>query len=1097
MKTGFIKCLIALFLSTVALPMMSQDYMNIYFKDGDFRKFYLKNITEITTSMFDAEGIQHVGYEYQHITTINNRYVYSLSNVDSITFTKCDEEQVKANLDATMPEVYSLLSECSNIIDVEENISNFKSIEGIEDAWSDGHELHVTIPDLGPVSFYFPHDIEEKETENAPIRTTSKIKEMINLTKSYGTEARKIKAVIANQNASILDNLRTDFDGLEDDFRFCDVDVEYNKTDPLLSFFLSDIYEYDLVFLKTHGSYDGQQHWLLTSSVLGESFFNPEGNEKKWAKFYENLLDTINSDRYKDKDLTYGKDVAISWPATEIGSYKACITVSESCIREKSDGKFQSNKSILFNGACESLLGGTSLADLFLDDRNLGVYFGYDNSNVGGPVAGCYLFRSLLKGKSVTKSYNDLPEQYRNEELLHNPTAHYIFKARLFPITRLSGKECNNLFLFPVYTKIIDEKEAFEQYEESHYLVLKGESKTLDPDAIVFGFEYGTDGNLDKNISDVQLAYYGTVDNILFQGKITEMEMDKTYSYRAYTYDGQNYNYGETYNFCIKTLELSTGSFCINIGETNTIYITGNGSYKINNGNDNSTTITQSGEELIIKAIGVGTSTITVTDNKTGQTASFTVTVTDPNSTDVSGEFIDLGLPSGTLWASYNLGATQPEEYGEYYAWGETEVKTKYFWSNYIQCNGSKETCYDLGPEISGTSYDAARTKWKGGWQLPTFEQFNELIYNCSYTWTTVNDVTGKMFTGPNGKTIFFPAAGYKANEVSNSGSYGYYWSGTQDPDNIIRAYNLSISEEKPRCLNNYRYAGFTIRPVISGLELSKSNTISMMENKEESIAIKSGSGNYTYEVDNDAIVTVSINKDIVTIKAMNAGDAIITLTDIQSGKIARIIVSVEATPVAVDLGLSVKWASCNIGAKNQEDTGYYYSWGETETKNEYWWSTYKYYNGSSDKLTKYCNNSEYGYDGFTDSNTILDPEDDIAHVKWGGNWRMPTIDEIKELLDNCTWDWTEQNGVEGYIVTSKIKGCEGNSIFIPVTGYRRGNEIKNDDYAYYWTSSLYTNNPEYAYNLPFGENSHNWNCGYRYAGCPIRPVESNITQEQ
>ena len=260
-----------------------------------------------------------------------------------------------------------------------------------------------------------------------------------------------------------------------------------------------------------------------------------------------------------------------------------------------------------------------------------------------------------------------------------------------------------------------------------------------------------------------------------------------------------------------------------------------------------------------------------------------------------------------------------------------------------------------------------------------------------------------------------------------------------------------------------------------------------------KTIEIINGSGSYDYEVDNYEIVTVSINKNIVTIMALNPGDATITLTDMQSGMIARITVSVSIAPVAVDLGLSVKWASCNVGAKSQEDAGNYYSWGETETKNEYWWGTYKYCNGSSDKLTKYCNNSEFGNDGFTDSKTILDPEDDIAHVKWGGNWRMPTIDEIKDLLNKCTWTWTEQNGVNGYLVTSNVEGYEGNSIFIPVTGYRRGKEINNEHYAYYWTSSLYINSPEYAFDLPLGEDYFNWNCGYRYAGLAIRPVMSSV----
>lgn len=136
----------------------------------------------------------------------------------------------------------------------------------------------------------------------------------------------------------------------------------------------------------------------------------------------------------------------------------------------------------------------------------------------------------------------------------------------------------------------------------------------------------------------------------------------------------------------------------------------------------------------------------------------------------------------------------------------------------------------------------------------------------------------------------------------------------------------------------------------------------------------------------------------------------------------------------AVDLGLpsGLKWASCNVGAEKPEDYGNYYAWGEVLPKENYSWATYKYANeASSNKLTKYCDNTKYGDNGFTDNKTALDLEDDVAHVNWGGNWRMPTDDEWSEL-NNCTWTWVTQNGVNGYLVASKTNG---NSIFLPAAG--------------------------------------------------------------
>ena len=134
-----------------------------------------------------------------------------------------------------------------------------------------------------------------------------------------------------------------------------------------------------------------------------------------------------------------------------------------------------------------------------------------------------------------------------------------------------------------------------------------------------------------------------------------------------------------------------------------------------------------------------------------------------------------------------------------------------------------------------------------------------------------------------------------------------------------------------------------------------------------------------------------------------------------------------ETTGEAIDLGLpsGIKWASYNVGATVPEEYGGYYAWGETEEKSNYEWSTYKYCNGSYTSLTKYCTSSSYGT---VDNKTILEPEDDVAHVKWGGSWRMSTLDEIKELDNNGTWTWSTLNGVNGYRVT----GPNGNSIIPP-----------------------------------------------------------------
>ncbi len=185
----------------------------------------------------------------------------------------------------------------------------------------------------------------------------------------------------------------------------------------------------------------------------------------------------------------------------------------------------------------------------------------------------------------------------------------------------------------------------------------------------------------------------------------------------------------------------------------------------------------------------------------------------------------------------------------------------------------------------------------------------------------------------------------------------------------------------------------------------------------------------------------------------------------------------------AVDLGLSVKWATCNVGATAPERAGGYYAWGETVEKRNYDWSTYKWCKGSSNTLTKYCTDSSYGT---VDNKTVLDPEDDVAHVKWGGSWRMPTKAELDELRTKCTWTWTTRNGVKGY----KVTGPSGKSIFLPITGYRYGTSVCNRTRSgIYWPSSLTSDDSNYAHCLYFDDEYYDGLSYNRHYGHSVRPV--------
>ena len=190
-----------------------------------------------------------------------------------------------------------------------------------------------------------------------------------------------------------------------------------------------------------------------------------------------------------------------------------------------------------------------------------------------------------------------------------------------------------------------------------------------------------------------------------------------------------------------------------------------------------------------------------------------------------------------------------------------------------------------------------------------------------------------------------------------------------------------------------------------------------------------------------------------------------------------------------VDLGLpsGTIWATRNVGASVPEDYGDYFAWGETAPKSYYDWGTYKWCNGSYYTLTKYCTQSGYGYNGFVDNKTELDPEDDAAYVNWGPSWRMPTAEQQIELYEKCSSVWTTQNGVYGQLVT----GPNGNTMFLPAAGDRWHGSLNAGSGGDYWSRTLVGSNPYSAWHLYFSSGHWGyWNDSYnRYFGFTVRAV--------
>ena len=198
------------------------------------------------------------------------------------------------------------------------------------------------------------------------------------------------------------------------------------------------------------------------------------------------------------------------------------------------------------------------------------------------------------------------------------------------------------------------------------------------------------------------------------------------------------------------------------------------------------------------------------------------------NATDTNGHgYVDLGLPSGTKWATCNVGATAPEEYGNYYAWGETEPKTTYDWSTYKWCNGDYDTqtkyCTDSSygtvdnKTVLELADDAARANWGGAWRMPTDAEWTELRENCTWTWITKNGVNGyEVKSKINGNSIFLPAAGWRGYDDLNwTGNYGYYWSSSLNSDYPWGAWGVYFGSDFVGGYGDRRCYGQSVRPVL------------------------------------------------------------------------------------------------------------------------------------------------------------------------------------------------------------------------------------------------------------------------------------------
>ena len=490
-------------------------------------------------------------------------------------------------------------------------------------------------------------------------------------------------------------------------------------------------------------------------------------------------------------------------------------------------------------------------------------------------------------------------------------------------------------------------------------------------------------------------------------------------------------------------------------------------------------------------------------------------------------EYVDLGLPSGLLWATCNVGANSPEEYGDYFAWGETETKETY----------GKDNCltYGLGwsqlrsqgyiysdRNILASQHDAATAYWGGDWRMPTKAEQQELLDKCTWTWTMLNGVEGyKVTSKANSNYIFLPAAGYRSgSSLYKDGDYGRYRNsslvGGDGNEDISYYLDLRYSIKNVSSSSGYRYHGYSVRPIYGGNFEGLPARYAFVETSEVTEITSSSAvcgGNVT--TDNGSTVTskgicwsTSPNptvEDNKTEDGNGIGSYMSLMTNLEDNTTYYIrayvinaagisygnqkkITTLSAVNANgheyVDLGLpsGLLWATCNVGANSPEEYGNYYAWGETETKSEY---------TKDNSVTSGLSYSELQSKGYIDEQGNLTLSHDAARANCGDGWRMPTVDEWSDLQVYCTWTWTTQNGVKGYKIKSEVNS---NYIFLPVAGTRIESSLYDESLGFYWSSAPCDHNghDNGAFSVILDEDPATMggvSNSMRHCGMSIRPV--------
>ena len=694
-------------------------------------------------------------------------------------------------------EIIDYYEQCTSIDELMTHKDEIEAMDGVEYVFSnDNTTMYVVIKDFGTISYsYFPK-LLKSNTPNLQIFKYEAGGLMANadVTHCNNINPSDAKALIAFQmskdegSSSVTDYSYCEI--LNTYFKYAGIDSRI-ETSLDIKFFRDSIFDCDYLLLLTHGDYEFNPdkykkdktyrgiHWVFTTEEL------PTDSHEE-ARFLREI-----KKKYSEDDVSYGT-IKETHNGVDVGV--RYLKVSDHFIESSNKSFDHPGKAIVFNTACHSMQGPGILENN--EDKvnynfgrvfarcGAGAYYGYDQSNSHGSACASQLFTYLISGMSVQSAYDNLQFEMLHDHKFDESTNTWHW-ADLIPYY------VNEDFKNSCITKpLIDYRDVSNDNELSIVL-----ASGIPAFSIVFSdisYEYDDNNNFVETFED----NYTDLSDILRYG----FELSES----------------EQFVDAISLGEKRIGDEGCKWLDNPPMYL----NFK------ESLTYSPSDSDSKIKPGTTYWARAYVYDGS-GYNYSEPITFTTGS---ISGgtqehEWVDLGLPSGTLWATCNVGANTPEECGGYFAWGETEPKESYDLDNYKWCNGSRTTMTkyctnsnygtvdnksELDPED-----DAATVNWGSSWRMPSREQQQELITNCTWQWVTRNGVDGGLATGPNGNTIFFPAVGFcSGGGLNYPYSQGRYLSRTLDQSIQYMCYCIKFDSRTIKSENTLRHLGYTVRAV-------------------------------------------------------------------------------------------------------------------------------------------------------------------------------------------------------------------------------------------------------------------------------------------